>query len=65
MSGKDLQIGDRAYTHYNGNRPTLVRIIARSENQVSQTGIMFQVSPTLKNGSKDSWYDSAWFTPEV
>lgn len=54
-------------TDYNGPGPlTKVRIIARDDkrqNGHSQSGIMFRVVPSLRNGNGASWYDADWFEP--
>lgn len=67
MRGRDLQVGDEAYTDYNGPGPmTRVRIVDVDRDRRhghSQTGVMFRVTPNLRNGGPDHWYDSGWFEP--
>jgi hypothetical protein len=46
-----------------GGKPVQVTIIDRSENQRSQSGILFRVRPTLRNGRDTTWYDADWFWP--
>ena len=63
--GVHLQPGDKAFTDFNGAEPILVTIVERSTNgpHRSGTGVLFRVSPSLKHGSPDTWYDAGWFTP--
>jgi len=65
--GRKLQAGDEALTDYNGQGPLVrVRIIERDDKRLhghSQSGIMFRVTPSLRNGSSASWYDADWFEP--
>jgi len=65
--GRGLQIGDCALTDYNGPGPlTKVMIIDRDDSRRhghSQSGIMFRVSPVLRNGDGMTWYDADWFEP--
>jgi hypothetical protein len=62
--GRNLQIGDEALTDYNHiGTPTRVTIIDRSDRQRSQSGILFRVRPTLRNGRETTWYDADWFWP--
>lgn len=35
----------------------------RRLNGHSQSGIMFRVTPLLRNGNGASWYDADWFEP--
>jgi hypothetical protein len=60
-SGRQLQPGDYAITNFNGNGLVRVRITARRDKQRSQSGIVFQVSPKLKNSAADAWIDADWF----
>lgn len=65
--GRLLQPGDDAVTDFNGPGPLAkVRITARIDSStngrvISQSGIMFQVDPPLKNGTLQTWYDADWF----
>lgn len=63
--GVHLQPGDKAFTDFNGAEPVLVTIVERTTNgpRHSGTGVQFRVSPTLKHGAPDTWYDAGWFTP--
>ena len=66
MRGRNLQVGDEAMTDYNGNGFTQVTITARVDAHgrgFSQSGILFQVSPLLRNGDSRTWYDADWFEP--
>ena len=59
---RKLQVGDCTTTDFNGaGTITQVTITARKENSGSQSGIMYQVSPRLKNSLPDAWFDSDWF----
>lgn len=60
---KELQPGDRATTRYNGPMAT-VEITDRRECGGCQSGVMYRVAPNLRNGTAESWYDAAWFTPK-
>jgi hypothetical protein len=65
-AGRDLQPGDQAWTDYediNGTRHKLVTITARREEKGCQSGILYQVKPRLRPGSRNSWYDADWFIP--
>ncbi len=64
----ELQPGDAATTDYEcgfgvGGRPKLVTVTARAEGCRSQSGVMFQVVPPLKNNPPDAWFDAEWFAP--
>lgn len=65
--GRRLQVGDEALTDYNGPSPLArVTIIERDDRRLnghSQSGIMFRVTPLLRNGNGASWYDADWFEP--
>lgn len=61
-AGQLLQVGDRATTRFNG-KPCEVVIVERLEGQRSQSGILFKVTPILRNGDADSLYDANWFRP--
>ena len=63
MRGRLLQPGDEALTDFNGNGMTQVKIVSRVDNSKSQSGVMFQVKPSLKNNLPDAWIDSEWFEP--
>jgi len=60
-TGRKLQPGDDATTDFNGNGITQVKIIARRDNARSQSRILFQVSPKLKNSHAAAWIDADWF----
>ena len=60
-TGRKLQPGDSATTDYNGNEIIQVKILARQDKTRSQSGIMFQVTPKLKNSAADAWIDADWF----
>lgn len=66
--GRRLRVGDEAETDYPGWY-TRVKIRARREG-VSQSGILFQTDPPLRewhdlsnpyDEGPDSWYDADWF----
>ena len=62
--GRQLQIGDKAVTDWNGlGTITHVEILNRVEGYSSQSKIAFQVSPRLKNCSGNAWIDADWFEP--
>lgn len=64
---KDLQPGDKArtlYPHYRGTRFSEVTIVERCENQPSQSGVLYRVSPALPTSDDpDDWFDASWFHP--
>lgn len=63
-TSRTLSVGDFAVTDYNGGGLVRVQIIDKDDsrkNGASQSGILFRVSPSLKNGTADSWYDADWF----
>jgi hypothetical protein len=65
---RDLTPGDAATTDYEcgygvGDILTTVIITARSEGGTSQSGVMFQVAPALKNNPPSAWFDAEWFAP--
>ena len=65
--GRNLMVGDQAVTDYNGPGPMVrVTIVERDDRRLhghSQSGIMFRVTPNLRNGNRASWYDADWFEP--
>jgi hypothetical protein len=67
-SARDLKIGDSVMTDYEcgygvgGNLKT-VTVTGRIEDSASQSGVMFQVAPALKNNPPDAWFDADWFAP--
>lgn len=64
IRGRELQVGDYATTDFNGQETrTLVKIIGRQEVRGCQSGILFSVYPTLRNGDLNSRYDADWFEP--
>jgi hypothetical protein len=67
-TARELQIGDAATTDYEcgygvGGRLKTVTVAARIEDRTSQSGVMFQVTPALKNNPPDAWFDADWFAP--
>ena len=62
--GRYLHAGDMALTDYNSNGMTRVMIVERKAPAISGSGILFRVSPSLKGGTENSWYDADWFEPE-
>lgn len=64
-----MQVGDCALTDFNGpSSLEKVRIVERDDKRQhwhSQSGIMFLVTPALRNGTNDSWYDADWFEPVI
>ena len=73
-ASRQLDVGDWAVTDYNTrggwpmrNAPMVeVQIVAVDRHRThghSQSGVMFQVRPMLKNGTAESWYDADWFEP--
>lgn len=74
VASRKLDVGDWAVTDYNtrGSWPvrpapmTRVQIVAvdrQRQHGHSQSGVMFQVRPPLKNGYAESWYCADWFEP--
>lgn len=65
--GRTLMPGDYALTDYNGSgRKTRVKIVERDDQRKhghSGSGIMFRVSPSLRFGTEQTWYDADWFKP--
>ena len=67
-TARELQIGDSATTDYEcgygvvGKLKT-VTVTGRTEDRTSQSGMMFQVTPALKNNAPDAWFDADWFAP--
>lgn len=49
-------------TDYNGRGTDTVTILERKEG-VSQSNVMFRVSPALRNCGPHDWIDAAWFRP--
>ena len=60
---RDLQVGDSATTDYVRGVVTIVKITARDDHAVSESGVMFQITPARTKGYDHLWYDSGWFTP--
>jgi len=61
--GRTLQVGDYAFTDFDG-RMKMVLITARIEGKYhSQSGIQFGVSPPMRNGAEGKLYDADWFEP--
>ena len=67
LGGRYLHVGDYALTDFNGPGPmTRVQIIDEDRERKhghSQSGVMFRVTPNLRNGGPDHWYDAYWFEP--
>ena len=61
-SATNLQPGDKALTEYNGRGTDIVTITNRKEG-ISQSNVMFRVSPSLRNCGPHDWIDAAWFRP--
>ena len=65
LESRKLKVGDFALTDYNENgKLTIVKIVERDDtrkNGHSQSGVMFRVLPSLRNGNSNSWYDADWF----
>ena len=73
-ASRKLDVGDWAVTDYNipqhvPSKIPIARVqivaVERDEGSwwKSQSGVRFQVRPTLRNGAPDSWYDADWFEP--
>lgn len=66
-AGRTLKPGDWAMTDYDGPgklaRVQIVAVDRERKHGHSQSGVMFQVRPFLKNGTPESWYDADWFYP--
>jgi len=62
ISARHLQPGDFALTDFNKGA-TRVRIVARRDGQRSQSGVMFQVDPPMRNHGPATWIDADWFEP--
>lgn len=60
-NGRDLKVGDKATTDFNGKPLFEVTIIDRTDKHQSGSGIMFRVNPSLKYGNENTWYDADWF----
>lgn len=69
LASRNLKVGDFALTDFNGDgKLTRVQIIARDDKREhgnSGSGVMYRVEPPLKHGSGLTWYDSAWFVPDI
>ena len=66
--GASLMPGDQAVTDYElgyaaGGALKNVLIVARREERCSQSGVLLQVSPALKNNLPGEWFDAEWFAP--
>lgn len=65
-----IQVGDQVYTDFT-QRITQHRVTARETTNVSQTGCMLRVSPTVQRSAdagnvhvgSNPWMDAAWFRP--
>lgn len=66
-NNRNMKIGDKAKTMYNGGRsPTVVTIIDRCADRTqgcSQSGVLYRVDPPLRDGKPNTWYDADWFSP--
>ncbi len=67
-TARDLQPGDTATTDYEcgygvGGALKTVTVTARRDDRTSQSGVMLQVTPPLKNNPPDAWFDADWFSP--
>lgn len=61
-ANRHLMPGQEATTDYNGtNTLTKVTILERKDDQSSQSGVMYRVTPALNNGTEELWYDADWF----
>lgn len=68
---RQLGVGDWAVTDYNTrtDRPgslVMVQITAVDRERrhgACQSGVLFQVAPSLKHGTLATWYDADWFEP--
>ena len=67
ICGRALKVGDDAVTEFNMSGPLARVRIAEADytwrHGHSQSGTMFRVTPPLKNGTLESWYDADWFEP--
>lgn len=65
--GRNLQVGDKATTDFNdggwiSRKRSVVTITARREvDRGCQSGVLYQVQPTLRNCRPDDWIDADWF----
>lgn len=58
---RELKVGDKATTDFNeGPRPLSVTIID-VKRCVSQSGVQYRVSPSLRGSDENDWYDADWF----
>jgi hypothetical protein len=57
-----LQVGDKVKTKFSG-RWTMHTITERRENQVSQSRILFRVTPYVSGSSSRDGIDADWFEP--
>jgi hypothetical protein len=58
---RELKVGDKALTDFNeGEKPLRVTIID-VKHCVSQSGVQYRVSPSLRGGDESAWYDADWF----
>lgn len=61
VASRNLQIGDKAFTDFNGDGFVEVTITRRFENTASQSGICYAVSPALLNNDDNTQFDADWF----
>lgn len=62
VASRALQVGDKVTTNFSGRR-TVHTITERRENQVSQSRILFRVTPYVPGSSGRDGIDADWFEP--
>lgn len=68
-SGRNLKVGDKAITDFNDSgwisrKHSVVTITGRKVvDRGCQSGVLYQVQPTLRNSQADDWIDADWFEP--
>lgn len=71
LASRNLNPGDWVTTDYNtrtdhagrAERAQIVAVDRERRYGNSQSGVMFQVCPALKNNTPDSWFCADWFEP--
>lgn len=59
MSRNNIQIA----TFNNLNKRKEVTILERKRDRITNSGVMYRVTPALDNGTEKCWYDADWFQP--
>lgn len=58
---RELKVGDQAKTDFNEGPELLTVTIIDVKRCVSQSGVQYRVSPNLRGGDENDWYDADWF----